>query len=142
PNLSRRTQAVKEERFRLSPEWLPKYVDRSRLDATRYLIDDGAAAGQYDTPKTHQLLKDFWNDVQQTKSDAILVAENTVETPKLATYFADVPMNFNFPLASAIVGGVDKGDATGIVSTIREMLNDYPAGAIDAPFLTNHDQTR
>jgi alpha-amylase len=142
PDLNYRTPEVKAEMFRISREWLRKGVDGYRLDATRYLIEDGPGAGQYDTPETHQLLKDFSNDVQQTKSDAILVAENTVETAKLAAYFADVPMNFNFPLASAIVDGVNKSDATAIVSTIREMLNDYPEGAIDAPFLTNHDQTR
>src|SRR5437764_627953 len=137
PDLNYRTAEVKDEMFRISREWLRKGVDGYRLDATRYLIEDGPGAGQYDTPETHQLLKDFWSDVQQTKSDAILVAENTVETPKLAAYFADVPMNFNFPLASAIVDGVNTSDASGIVATIREMLNDYPEGAVDAPFLTN-----
>jgi len=142
PDLNYRTREVKAEMFRISREWLTKGVDGFRLDATRYLVEDGAGAGQYDTPETHQLLKDFSADVQQTKPDAILVAENTVNTATLATYYSDVSMNFNFPLASAILDGVNSGNASRITSTLREMSNDYPPGAIDAPFLTNHDQTR
>src|SRR5207302_7568427 len=104
-----------------------------RLDATRYLIEDGPGTGQYDTPETHQLLKDYSKDVQQTKPDAILIAENTVDTATLSTYYGDGVMNFNFPLASAIIDSVTSGDATRITSTLREMLNDYPPDAIDAP---------
>ncbi|HEX6160370.1 MAG TPA: alpha-amylase family glycosyl hydrolase, partial [Thermoanaerobaculia bacterium] len=38
--------------------------------------------------------------------------------------------------------GVNSGSATGIVNKLREVLQLYPAGVIDAPFLTNHDQRR
>src|SRR5581483_5917104 len=69
-------------------------------------------------------------------------AENTVDTATLAKYDADGVMNFNFPLASAIVDGVSRGDTTRITSTLREMIAEDPPGTIDAPFLTNHDQTR
>jgi glycosidase len=51
-------------------------------------------------------------------------------------------MNFNFPLADAIVKGAREGDATGITSVLTEMASSYPAGVIDAPFLTNHDMPR
>jgi len=142
PDLNYRTPAVTAEMFRIGESWLKQGVDGFRLDATRYLIEDGPGSGQYDTPETHQLLKEFNADVTQTKPDATLVAENTVDTATIATYYADVPMNFNFPLASAIVDGVNRGNATQIVSTIRDVIKDYPAGAIDAPFLTNHDQVR
>lgn len=142
PDLNYRTPAVKDEMFRIARSWLNQGVDGFRLDATRYLIEDGPGAGQADTPETHQLLKDFSADVERTRPDAVLVAENTVDTPTLATYFADVPMNFNFPLASAIVNGVNAGNANGIRDTLQAMIADYPSGAIDAPFLSNHDQTR
>src|SRR5438876_111505 len=105
PDLNYRTPAVKAEMFRLGRYWLSQGVDGYRLDATRYLIEDGPGAGQADTPETHQLLKDFSADVRSVRPDAVLVAENTVDTQTLATYFADGPMNFNFPLASAIVEG-------------------------------------
>jgi alpha-amylase len=142
PDLNYRTPEVKSEMFRISREWLQQGVDGYRLDATRYLIEDGPGAGQYDTPETHQLLKDYSKDVQQTRPDAVLFAENTVDTATLAVYYGDGVMNFNFPLAGAIIDSVNAGDATRITSTLREMIKDYPPDAIDAPFLTNHDHTR
>ncbi len=142
PDLNYRTPDVKAEMFRLARYWLAQGVDGYRLDATRYLVEDGPGAGQADTPETHQLLKELSATVRATRPDAILVAENTVDTQTLATYFADGPMNFNFPLASAIIDGVNSGNANRIRDTVRNMINAYPPGIIDAPFLTNHDQTR
>jgi glycosidase len=51
-------------------------------------------------------------------------------------------MNFNFPLAAALVDGARTGSAVRIRDTLRAMKILYPPGIIDAPFLTNHDQTR
>jgi alpha-amylase len=142
PDLNYRTPAVKDEMFRLGRYWLSQGVDGYRLDATRYLIEDGPGAGQADTPETHQLLKDFSADVRIVRPDAVLVAENTVDTRTLATYFSDGAMNFNFPLASAIVDGVNSSNANRIRATLTDMISAYPPRVIDAPFLTNHDQTR
>ena len=142
PDLNYRTPAVKAEMFRLGRYWLQQGVDGYRLDATRYLIETGPGAGEADTPETHQLLRDFAADVRRTRANAILVAENTVDTATLAAYFADGVMNFNFPLATAIVNGVNSGDTTAITTTLRAMRSLYPNGSIDAPFLTNHDHTR
>ncbi len=142
PDLNYRTPAVKAEMFRLARYWLAQGVDGFRLDATRYLVEDGPGAGQADTPETHQILKELSATVRMTRPDAVLVAENTVDTQTLATYFADGPMNFNFPLASAIVDGVNRGNSDRISTTLRATNILYPAGVIDAPFLTNHDQTR
>jgi alpha-amylase len=52
------------------------------------------------------------------------------------------PTNFDFPLAERIVRGVNSGDAGGIAEKIAEIQRLYPAGVVDAPFLTNHDQVR
>lgn len=151
PDLNYGTPAVKAEMFRLGRFWLAKGVDGFRLDATRYLVETGPGPGQFDTAETHALLKEFSADVRRAKPDAVLVAENTTDTRALAQYFGstdvvrggdEMPMNFNFPLAAAIVDGVKRGDARPIVSAIREVIAAYPRGIIDTPFLTNHDQTR
>jgi alpha-amylase len=142
PDLNYRTPEVKAEMFRLARYWLAQGVDGYRLDATRYLVEDGPGAGQADTPETHQVLKELSAEVRGVRPDAILVAENTVDTPTLATYYADGVMNFNFPLAAAIVDGVNSGNANRIRVTLQDMISAYPPGVIDAPFLTNHDQTR
>jgi glycosidase len=143
---------AKAEMFRLTRLWLARGVDGYRLDATRYLVESGPGeAGQADTPGTHQVLRELSTEVRKIRPDAILVAENTVDTARMATYFGatdvirggdEMPMNFDFPLASAIVDGVRSGSATRIRETLRDVIRLYPRGIIDTPFLTNHDQTR
>jgi glycosidase len=137
--------------LRLARYWLEQGVDGYRLDATRYLVETGGGPGQADTPETHAALKDLATAVRTTKPDSILVAENWTTTPIIATYYGDtdvirggdeMPMNFNFPLADAIVRGVNGGNASGIQTAIESMQALYPEGVLDAPFLTNHDQRR
>jgi alpha-amylase len=142
PDLNYKTPAVKEEMFRLGRLWLNKGVDGFRLDATRYLVETAGGAGQADTAETHSVLRDFAADVHATRRDAILIAENTVDTATLASYYADGVMNFDFPLASAIIDGVKSGDAARIRSTLAGILATYPRNVIDTPFLANHDHTR
>lgn len=143
PDLNFRNEETKAEMMRLARLWLLKGADGYRLDATRYLIEDGPGeAGQADTAGTHQVLRELSEEVKRIKPEAILIAENTVGTSALARYFASVPMNFNFPLAAAIVEGVKDGTSAPIQTTLEAMRREYPPGIIDTPFLTNHDQTR
>ncbi len=151
PDLNYRTPEVKAEMFRLARYWLAQGVDGFRLDATRYLVETGPGPGQADTPETHEILQELSTDVRNTKPEAVLVAENTTDIPNLARYYGstavvqggdEIPMNFNFPLAGAVMDGVKNGDATGITATLRAIGAAYPPGIIDAPFLTNHDRTR
>ena len=51
-------------------------------------------------------------------------------------------MNFDFPLATEIIGGVNAATAAGIAAKLVEIGTLYPRGAVDAPFLTNHDNVR
>ncbi len=151
PDLNYRTPEVKAEMFRLANYWLAQGVDGFRLDATRYLVETGPGPGQADTPETHQILKELSVDVRNTKPEAVLVAENTTDVLNLARYYGstavvrggdEIPMNFNFPLADAVMEGVKNSDASGIMATLRAAGSAYPQGVIDAPFLTNHDRTR
>jgi len=151
PDLNFRTPAVRAEIERLAHLWLDRGVDGFRLDATRHLIETGPGPGQSDTPETHTFLKEFAASVRGTHPSASLVGENWTETPTIATYYGstaavaggdELPMNFDFPLAEQIVRAVNAGDAGGIAEKIAEIQSLYPAGVVDAPFLTNHDQVR
>jgi alpha-amylase len=151
PDLNFRTPSVRAEIERLARLWLDRGVDGFRLDATRHLIETGPGPGQSDTPETHVFLKEFAASVRGSHPSATLVGENWTETPTIATYFGspaavtggdELPMNFDFPLAERIVRGVNSGDAGGIAEKIAEIQRLYPAGVVDAPFLTNHDQVR
>jgi glycosidase len=151
PDLNWRTPAVREEVKRLAKLWLDRGVDGFRLDATRHLVETGPGPGQSDAAETHAVLKELAAFVRSVHPDAILVGENWTETPTIAAYYGssqtiaggdELPMNFDFPLADAIVAGVRNGDAAGIAGKLSEIADLYPPGALDAPFLTNHDQVR
>lgn len=151
PDLNFRNAEAKAAMFRIARSWLLQGVDGFRLDATRHLVEDGAGQMQVDRPETHAVLKELGATVRNTKADSLLVAENWTDTPIIATYYGstsvvtggdEMPMGFNFPLASAILDGVSNGRASGITAKLREIGTLYPAGVLDAPFLTNHDQTR
>ena len=142
PDLNFSTPAVREEMKRLAGTWISRGVDGFRLDATRHLFANGPGDLQNDQPETHVFLKEFGEHVRGVNPRAVLVGENWTTTPAIAKYFAELPMNFNFPLAEEILNGVRDGEAAGIAGKIEEIQELYPAGALDAPFLTNHDQTR
>lgn len=150
PDLNWRSPALREEMKRIASLWLERGLDGFRLDATRYLVETGAGAGQADTPETHAALKEFSAHVRRVKPDALLVGENWADTRTIATYYGaptipfgdELPASFNFPLSERILMAVSESDGTLIASKLDEVLKAYPPGALDAPFLTNHDQTR
>jgi glycosidase len=152
PDLNFVNPAVQAEAKRIASLWLSRGVDGFRLDAARHLIETGPGeAGQNDTAQTHQFWKEFAAYVRSVKPDAVLIGEAWTETPIIARYYGstdavpggdELPLNFDFPLASAIVKGVKAHDATGIVTKLEETRRLYPRGATDVPFLTNHDQKR
>ncbi|MCY1030317.1 alpha-amylase family glycosyl hydrolase [Corallococcus sp. BB11-1] len=151
PDLNLQTVAVREEVKRLATLWLSRGVDGFRLDAARYLIETGGGVGQSDTAETHAFWKEFAAHVRSVKPDAVLVGENWSETPSVAKYYGstaqvpggdELPLNFNFPLSERVLAGINAGNAGGVASKFLEMRNNYPAGVVDAPFLTNHDMVR
>jgi len=152
PDLNFVNPAVREEAKRIASLWLARGVDGFRLDAARHLIETGPGeTGQNDTLQTHQFWKEFAAYVRSVKPDAVLIGECWTETPIIARYYGstdavpggdELPLDFDFPLASAIVKGVKAGDASGIAAKLEETRRLYPRGATDVPFLTNHDQRR
>lgn len=142
PDLNFSTPAVRREMERLAAFWIQKGVDGFRLDATRHLFANGPGDQQNDQPETFEYLGEFSATVRRASPRAVLVGENWTETPAIAKYYGVLPMSFNFPLAAAIVEGVESGEASGIAAKISEVIDAYPPGANDVPFLTNHDMIR
>jgi glycosidase len=151
PDLNFENPVVRQTMESLAGEWLARGVDGFRLDATRHLFANGPGELQNDQPQTHDYLKEFAGVVRAQKPQAFLVGENNTDTPRIAAYYGStavvkggdgLPMSFNFPLAAAIVKGVLAGDGSKIAAKLQEMAQVYPAGIVDTPFLTNHDQIR
>jgi glycosidase len=151
PDLNFRNPAVREELKRIAERWLRRGIDGFRLDATRHLVETGPGAGQSDAPGTHEFLRELAAHVRRVRPDALLVGENWTDTPTIATYFGsadsvargdELVCNFDFPLGAALIEGLRSGDARAVAGVLRAVKRLYPAGALDAPFLTNHDMVR
>jgi len=151
PDLNWRTREVREEMARIADFWLARGVDGFRLDATRHLVANGPGQLQNDQPETHLYLKEFAAHVRRGFPDSVLVGENWTDTATIAPYYGsaekvrggdELPMSFDFPLSDAILEAVRTSTAEPVEATLEEVARLYPPGAIDAPFLTNHDQVR
>src|SRR5438874_1425264 len=130
--------AVREEVKRIAALWLKRGVDGFRLDAARYLVEDGPGPGQSDTPATHAFWKEFAAHVRSVKPDAVLIGENWAQTDEIAPYYGDtravpggdeLPLNFDFPLASQLVVGVQTGDPGSLLSRYRRLIKARHASA-------------
>ena len=151
PDLNFKNPEVRAEAKRIAKLWLDRGVDGYRLDATRHLIETGEGAGQSDTDETHAFMRELAASVRAAKPDVVLIGENWTETPIIAKYFGDtskvpggdeLPLNFDFPLASRIIAAVRQGQASLLAEKIAEIQSTYPEGATWVPFLTNHDNIR
>jgi glycosidase len=146
PDLNYRNQAVRAEAKRIAALWLSRGVDGFRLDAIRHLVETGPGAGQSGSPENHVFLREFSSAVRAAKPEAVLVGEVWSSTDDIADYYGkggdELQLLFDFPLADAVVKGVLAGSPDGIAAVLGEVLRTYPAGAVDAPFLRNHDQIR
>jgi alpha-amylase len=87
-------------------------------------------------------LKELARAVKAARPDAVLLGEAWSSTDDIAGYYDELDAMFDFPLASAVLEGVKAGRAAGIAAVIEEVARKYPRGAVDAPFLANHDQLR
>ncbi|MGC4001435.1 MAG: alpha-amylase family glycosyl hydrolase [Anaeromyxobacter sp.] len=150
PDLDWTNPAVADALADAAEGWLARGVDGFRLDAVRYLVETGGGQ-QADQPGTHAALKGFADRVRAVRPDALLVGEAWTETDRIAAYFGDtvalpggdeLGLNFDFPLQGAIGNGVASGSGEGIAWVLDDVASHYPAGAGDAPFLSNHDVGR
>jgi len=89
--------------------------------------------------------------VRRTHPDALLVGENWTDAEHIAPYYGsttavaggdELPMNFDFPLAAAILESVQQRDAGPVESAWADKVQLDPTGVLDGTFLTNHDMVR
>ena len=151
PDLDYRDPATRAEAFRLARLWLDRGAAGFRLDAARYIVEDGAGQLQQDTPETHAFWRDFSRAIRRVRPDAMVVGEAWGPTSVIAGYFGssavveggdELPSCFDFPLSDAIIDGLRTSSSAPLEAVLASMAALYPAGVRDAPFLTNHDQIR
>lgn len=141
PDLNYEEPAVFDEIKKITEFWLDLGVDGFRLDAIKYLDEDGAQVEN--TPETFEHLKQLRSHVETVKSDAFMVGEVWDATPKILPYVADTTLNscFDFDLANAMRDAIFNQNAAALNSHAIYMQESYPRSAFST-FLSNHDQDR
>ncbi len=141
PDLHYGEEAVQAEMAAVAKRWLAKGVDGFRLDAIRYLHEDGAGAGQHDTVGTHAFLRRLRDVAKAEPADAALVGEVWTDTATVASYLKgdELDAAFDFDTNAALRKGLELRSA----SFVRNAL--CKGAALPSylqRFAGNHDMAR
>jgi glycosidase len=141
PDLNYEHQAVKDEMFNVANFWLDKGVDGFRLDAIKYLIEDGTILEN--TPATFSLLEEFKDIYITNNSDAFSIGEVWSNTASIIPYVQNDRLDvcFEFDLASDIINAVNDENPISIQQQMQNIQASYPSLQYGT-FLTNHDMDR
>jgi alpha-amylase len=140
PDLNYESQELTDYMHETTRFWLNKGVAGFRLDAIKYLFEEGEQ--QDHSPRTLSWLKE-WRKIYKTADpDAFTVGEVWDTLSNIIPYSKGaLDTNFHFPLSTAIYNSIDTGRPYELESTLEQTLLVFPPGQY-ATFLRNHDQRR
>jgi alpha-amylase len=141
PDLNWQNPQLKAAMWDASRFWLRKGVDGYRLDAVKYLVENGSQVE--DTPGTMAILEEFHDSVRAVNPGAFTVGEAWSATRSVVPYVQNERLDvcFEFDLAAGIINGLNSGNATALRTQLNLVNNLYPRLQYGT-FLTNHDQNR
>jgi glycosidase len=141
PDLNYHNPAVTDEIQTASAFWLDLGVDGFRVDAARYLFEEGVAL--QDTKGTIQWFQDWRAFYKPLNSQAFTVGEVWTDLQITAKYSQPKGLDslFMFDLAEDIKGAAYSGDASLAIKSYLDVLKYFPDLQFST-FLANHDQQR
>lgn len=135
---------VRKEAANVTRYWLNKGVDGYRLDAIRYLIEDGPDPLQADSPSSLAYMKELQAVVKQTKPEAMTVGEIWSGNNNVAKYYLEgkgLDQAFSFDFEGKASEALSKGKARDLYYYIKNLKDDVGPNFY-SPFLDNHDMKR
>jgi alpha-amylase len=142
PDLNLANAAVTAEVTADAQFWLTDIgIDGFRLDAAKYLIEDGAST--QNTLETHAWWQTFRSSIDEASPGALLLGE-VWDTPQVSSSYVpnDLNMTFEFALAGAYLSAAGSGNGDALGRVLARITTLYPASGGFGAFLTNHDQDR
>jgi glycosidase len=141
PDLNYKHPPVKEEMFNIAKFWLDKGIDGFRLDAIRYLLEDGT--NLQETPGNFSLLEEFSEVYEASNPDAFTIGEVWSNTATIIPYLQNDRLDvcFEFDLAGAILSAVNSDAPDIIQQQMQNVQAAYPTLQYGT-FLANHDMER
>lgn len=141
PDLNWRNPQMKAAMWDATRFWLRKGVDGYRLDAVKFLVENGSTIEN--TPETLAVLEEFSDSVRAVSPQAFTIGEAWTNTPQVVPYVTNQRLNacFEFDLAAAIVSSLNAGNATALRTQLGTVDATYPRLQYGT-FLSNHDQNR
>ncbi|XID92159.1 alpha-amylase family glycosyl hydrolase [Paenibacillaceae bacterium WGS1546] len=149
PDLNFDNPNVRKEMIAIGQYWLKEGVDGFRLDAAKHIY------GKFKSTEASSAVQEknvsWWQEFRQglnaVKPDAYLVGEVWDGASIVAPYLNNAfDSTFNFDLASELLGIAVSEQSSSIGFTLPRLYEFYAKNSngkfVDAPFLSNHDQTR
>ncbi len=142
PDLNYDNPEVRAEMGKVVEFWLEEVgVDGFRLDAARYLVEEGRAMS--DTEANHEYWREFRQVYKASNPEAMTVGEVWTHSSTISQYLQgdELDLAFSFDLAEAILLQTGIRSAPSLRASIEQNLL-YLADPSDAIFLSNHDTNR
>ncbi|MBC7449456.1 MAG: T9SS type A sorting domain-containing protein, partial [Hymenobacteraceae bacterium] len=141
PDLNWRNPDLKAAMWAVSRYWLAKGVDGYRLDAVKYLLEDGDTLES--THANFRLLEELHDSVRAVNPQAVTVGEAWSTTNAVVPYVQNdrLDLCFEFDLAASILNSLNAGSPARLRAQLNHVSTAYPTLQY-ATFLTNHDQNR
>lgn len=142
PDLNYHEPMVTKAMHNTSRFWLELGVDGFRVDAARYLFEEGVTLQDSKSSIAwFQNWRDFYTEISP---DTYTVGEVWTDTQIIAKYNEPergMQQYFMFDLADDILGGIYSPNPSRIMKSYLDTLEYFPDQQF-ATFLTNHDQQR
>lgn len=138
PDLNYDNKDVRAEMKKVAKYYLDMGVDGFRLDAAMWIYNDNA--------KNVAWWKEYKDYIKSINKDAVIVGEVwQSDSSIISQYYKSLDSCFNFPLADAIVKGIQSGSISSAIdaaSYAYDSYKDVNKNFIDSPFITSHDMNR
>ena len=147
PDLNFQNPAVEESITNSAAKWIESGLDGFRLDAVRYLIENGGGAGQKDQQQTHEAWARFRERMDSAGDVPLLVGEAWAEMDIAKSYFGtknkpEMNMVFDFDGATAMLQSVASQSSNAVRQSWCKRWKNTDHHGSWGTFLSNHDQDR